>query len=234
VIARSVKPDDSLSRVDALNKLLKQLIRRWPKTAERQALAALFGIEKGYAGRTLTDRRGRAAQHLSYEVTHFRKNIEPKLVVELSAAILQDHLLYTPRTQYAPPIIEASGDTPVLGPADYNEQEELASRIWSEVYALRAEIIAGGRIKKDQMLHDQLPEVKAKIRWHTARLLTYIEQYLQRYGDRIIQGDTEWQVEGLIRLAGWRGGIPEPESRRLRLLLATRGIDNWEPFARDD
>jgi hypothetical protein len=228
VIARSVKPEDSLSRLDAMNKLLKQLIRKWPKDRERQALAALFGIEKGYAERTLTDRRERAAQHLDYNSTHFRKNIEPKLIAEFSAVVWQDHLRYTPRTKYAPPIIEASGDTPELGPGDYNEQEELVSRIWSEVYGLRAEIIAGGRIKKDQALHDRLPEAKAKILWRTARLLTDVAEYMQRYGDRIIQGETEWQVEGLIRLAGWRGGVPEQEAKRLRILLAS--TDHWTGF----
>jgi hypothetical protein len=233
VIARSVKPEDSLSRLDALNKVLRQLIRKWPKEKERSALGALFGIEKGYAGRTLTDRRERAAQHLGYETTHFRKVIEPKLIAEFSAVLWQDHLRYIPRTNHAPPIIEASGDTPILGPGDYNEQEELVSRIWSEVYGLRAEIVAGGRIKKDQALHDQLPEAQAKIRWRTARLVTYIQEYLQQYGERIIQGETEFQVEGLIRLAGWRGGLPSHEVKRLRLVLATQGIDNWQVFLDD-
>jgi hypothetical protein len=234
VIARSVKPDDSLSRLDALNKLLKQLIRKWPKEKERQALSALLGIEKGYAGRTLTDRRERAAQQLSYDPTHFRRRIEPKLLEDLSAVVWQDHLRYTPRTKYAPPITEASGDTPVLGPGDYNEQEELVSRIWSEVYALRAEIIAGGRIKRDQSTHEQLPEARAKILWRTAKLLKYIEDYLQRYGDRIIQGETEWQVEGLIRLAGWKGDISESDRNRMRLVLVEYGGDSWAPFLPQD
>lgn len=233
VTARSVKPDDDLSRLDALNKLLKQLIRKWPQVKQRQALAAWYGIEKGYSGRTLTDRRERAGQHLGYEVTHLRKVIEPKLIAEFAAVVWQDNLRYTPRTKHAPPLIEATGDTPELGPGDYNDQEELVSRIWSEVYGLRAEIIAGGKIKKDQVLHDRLPEVRAQIRWRTARLLGCIQEYLQQYGERIIQGETEWQVEGLIRLAGWRGGIPDEEARRLRLILSSHGADDWRAF-RDD
>jgi hypothetical protein len=230
VIARSVEPEDPFSRLDALNKLIKQLIRKWPKDKERQALGALFGVEKGYAGRTLTDRRQRAAFHSGYEVNHFRKNIEPKLIAEFSAVVWQDHLRYTPRTKHAPPPVAESGDTPVLGPGDYNEQEELVSRIWSEVYGLRAEIIAGGRVKKDQSRHEDLLETRAKILWRTARLLTNVETYLQRYGDRILQGDTEWQVEGLIRLAGWRGGVDEAQARKLRLILGSQGTENWRIF----
>lgn len=61
--------------------------------------------------------------------------------------LYQDHVRYSPHTKYAPPPFEVSGDTPVLGPGDYTEREELVSRIWSEVYALRAEIIAGQRHK---------------------------------------------------------------------------------------
>jgi hypothetical protein len=234
VIARSVKPDDSLSRLDALNRLLKQLIRKWPKEKERAALAALFGIEKGYSGRNLTDRRERAAHHLGYETTHFRKIIEPRLIADFSAVVWQDHLRYTPRTKHAPPLVEASGGTPILGPGDYNAQEELVSRIWSEVYGLRAEIIVGGRIKTDQSRHEELPEVKAKILWRTARLLAYIHEYLERFGERIIQGETEWHVEGLIRLAGWRGGVQEDEALRLRLVLASQGADRWQVFMEDD
>lgn len=230
VFARSVKAEDSLSRLDALNQLLKQLIRKWPRENERRALAALYGVEKGYTGRTHTVRRQQAAEHMGNEANHFRKYIERPLTEKFSAVVWQDHLRYTPRTKYAPPIIEASGDTPTLGPGDYHEQEELVSRIWSEVYGLRAEIIAGALIKKDQARHDQLPEVGAKIRWRTARLLTYITEYLQRYGDRIIQGDTEWRIEGLIRLAGWRGGVGEEEAQRLRLALVNRGEDDWHAF----
>ena len=98
------------------------------------------------------------------------------------------------------------------------------------MYGFRAEIIAGGRIKKDQAIDDQLPEAQAKIRWRTARLLIYINDYLQEYGERIVQGGTEWQVEGLIRLAGWRGGVPDSESQRLRLILASQGDEDRRQF----
>lgn len=230
VIARAVTPMEPVSRLDALNGLLKRLIRRWPRPIEGKALAALFGLEKGYGGRTLTDRRGRAAEHLGYAATHFRKEVEPRLVADLAEALWQDHLRYTPRTRYAPPPIAANGDTPVLDAGDYTEQEELVSRIWSEVHGLRAEIIAGGRIKRDQGRHDELPDARGKILWRTARLLSYIEEYLQGYGENILQGETEWNVEGLVRLAGWRGGIASDVSRRMRLTLSEAGEEDYGRF----
>jgi hypothetical protein len=230
VIARSVKPEDSLSRIDALNKLLKQMIRRWPREKERAALNALFGLEKGYAGGNLTARRERAATHTGYGPTHFRKVIEPKLIDDFAAALWQDHLRYSPRTKYAPLPTEISGDTPSLGPGDYSEQEELVSRIWSEVYALRAEIIAGGRLKGDQSAWVELAAARGSILWRTARLLTYLEAYLQKYGDRVMQGETQWDADGLIRLAGWRGGVSDDEAHRLRLGLAQVGVDDRVGF----
>jgi len=147
-----------------------------------------------------------------------------------SAVVWQDHLRYSPRTKYAPPSFEIRDDTRALGPGDYSEQEELVSRIWSEVYALTAEIIAGGVIKKDQNRHGGLPEARGLILWRTARLLTYVEAYLQRYGDRILHGDTESQIEGVIRLAGWRGGVSESDAKKLRLAIANAGADNYKTF----
>ena len=187
--------------------------------------------EKGYSGRTLIDRRERAAQHLGYEATHLRKVIEPKLVTEFAAVVWQDNLRYTPRTKHAPPLTEAHGDTSVLGrPADYNEQEELVSRIWSEVYGFRAEIIAGGRIRKIEQFMTSCRRPRPRFAGGRPRLLIYINDYLQEYGERIVQGGTEWQVEGLIRLAGWRGGVPDSESQRLRLILASQGDEDRRQF----
>jgi len=217
VIARAVVPDDFFSLLDACNDVLKRLLRRWHREAERAALLALFGIEKGYRGVTLGKRRERAAEHLSYDATHFRKEVEGKLVTAVAQAFYQDHLKYSPRTRYAPPVIEASGDTPTIGPGDYNEQEELVSRIWSEVYGLRAEILLAGRLKKDPDAEVPLEEARQQVLLRTGRLLNLIERYKQTYGDRILAGGTEWNVEGLIRLAGWRGGVPAQIANSLRL-----------------
>ena len=217
VIARAVVPDDFFSLLAACNDVLKRLLRRWHREAERAALLALFGIEKGYRGATLTRRRERAAEHLSYDATHFRKEVEPKLVTAVTQAFYQDHLKYSPRTRYAPPPIEASGDTPTIGPGDYNEQEELVSRIWSEVYGLRAEILLAGRLKRDPEAGVQLEDARGQVLIRTGRMLSLIEQYKQTYGDRILAGGTEWDVEGLIRLAGWRGGVPTRIVKGLRL-----------------
>lgn len=52
-----------------------------------------------------------------------------------------------------------------------------------------------------------------------ARQLTHIEKYLERYGG-IVQGETEWNVEALIRLAQRRGGVDAVLSSQLRLTVA--------------
>lgn len=54
-------------------------------------------------------------------------------------------------------------------------------------------------------------------------MLNLIERYKQTYGDRILAGGTEWDVEGLIRLAGWRGGVPRSVLDRLRLAATSDG-----------
>jgi len=66
--------------------------------------------------------------------------------------------------------------------------------------------------------------------WRTARLLNYVEQYLQNYGDRVLHGETEWDAEGIIRIAGWRGGIARDKARLLRLAVGSDGPDDYVGF----
>jgi hypothetical protein len=63
-----------------------------------------------------------------------------------------------------------------------------------------------------------------------ARLLTRIHDYLERYGDRILHGDAEFRVEGLIRLAGWSYELSPTEATRLRYVLARSGDESRASF----
>ena len=47
-------------------------------------------------------------------------------------------------------------------------------------------------------------------------LLNYLDDYMTRYGDRILHGEAEFKAEALIRLAGWRGELTEKQARELR------------------
>lgn len=230
VTARAVTPEDRLARVAALDKLLRQQLRRLPGGADRQTAAqSLFGVG-GSSGQNLTSRRQSAASALDYEADHFRKRIEPKILSDLAWLLHQDSLTYVPRGRKQPPA-EPSGDTPTIEPEDIAdperaEHEVLLSRIWSDVYGLRADLIERERWRGVEGEEARFQEAAGGALWFLARLLTNLDRYLERYGHRILHGEAEFNAEGLIRLAGWSGEVTEAQARELRYRLARVG--EWE------
>ncbi len=225
VLARAIDGGDYLSRVKSLNTLLQTLLLALGEAEEAQALKILFAVRPADRGTTLTVRRERARMvgAWDYDATHFRRHIEPRLIRDLAWFLHEDSQNYTPRTKYAPDPIEISGDSPSLHPSDVNEQEELLSRIWALVYELRAELIHKARLEADAPASAEVHEAADTILWIVARLLTRIHEYLESYGDRILHGEAEYRVEGLIRLAGWRYEFTPEQAVEIRLAIAASG-----------
>jgi hypothetical protein len=230
VRARAIDPDDEAACVDALDRVLRRLLKKLPGEPRRRAAAeALFGV-RGTAGQTLTARRGEAARLLDYDPDHFRKRIEPRILADLAWLLEQDALQYRPRGRKSP-LSEASGDTPVIDGDDLTdperaEHEVLLSRIWSDVYGLRAELIDRERFRGVRGAEARFEEAAGGALWYLARLLTQLDRYLERYGERILHGEAEFNAEGLIRLAGWTGEVTEEQARELRYRL--KRVGEWE------
>jgi hypothetical protein len=161
-------------------------------------LGTLFAITKGTRGTTLEFRRLKAAEALSYEVTHFRKRIEPKLLETLAAVVYADLLRYKRRVRRAPASEEPTGDTPSITEHDFTHQEELVSRIWSHVYALRAELIAAGRLGADPAYVSQAEEHRQKAAQERAAVDELLIEFTKTYGEAFLRhGEAEWSVEGI-------------------------------------
>jgi hypothetical protein len=206
VVARAVQPYELVSRVDALNRLLVRCIVELDEERGSNALAILLAIAKGTRGTTLQVRRERAASLLNYDATHFRKRIEPVLIEALASLLYADLLRYRRRVRRAPAAEEPTGDTPSIGPSDFTHQEELVSRIWAHVYALRAELLAAGRLSVDPRFESQAEDHCLAAVRERASVDTLVAEYVGTYGERFIRhGEAEWSVEGLVRLAGYDG-----------------------------
>jgi hypothetical protein len=225
VQARAINAADFLSCVKALNALLLSLLLALGESEEAQALQILFAANASNRGTTLTARRSRACRVGSwdYDPDHFRKHVEQRLVRDFAWLLHEDSQNYTPRTKYAPTPTEISGDSPSLSTADVNEQEELLSRVWSLVYELRAELIRQASLEHAGADADVVRGATETTLWVVARLLARIHEYLERYGDRILHGDAEYRVEGLIRLAGWSYELSPEQAAELRLVAARAG-----------
>ncbi len=233
VIANAQHPTLRASRISALERLLRQILTGFGRSARGNAARALFGAARGLRGTKITQRRFAAAEILERNDDHFRKHIEPKILDEVAFALHQENLRYTPPSAHGRPEIAAHEDTPVLGDDSYTEQEELLCRLWSAVYGFRAEIIATQRrlpSGDDEPADTDLARHVDSAKWELAKLITAVHGYLDKYGDEILQGDVPYNVEGLVALAGWHGGINTDDANRLRYTLARTGPDNRTAF----
>lgn len=217
VVARSIVPDDRLSRIKALDDLLARLLVHYPNDDLGEAARILFGLAPGTRGANLTRRRNAAADAIERETEHFRKRIEPGIVTEVAWQLHRDSQNYVPRGRAVPPPLEASGDTPSIRIGDVSskdaaEHEELLSRLWAHVYALRAEILRVERLKT--WPHDPtepttseriLAEAMAARDYEVDAVKRAIRAYVDNYGQRIQHGDAEFNAEALLRIAGWTG-----------------------------
>lgn len=206
VLARSVHPDEPLSRLDALNDLLPKLIGKLEDETYREAVAVLFGLALGTRRSRLTDRRRQAADLLNYNVDHFRTRIEPELVRAVAEQVQRDLLCYKSRVKRAVNTLEPTGDTPSLTIEHLTAEEELISRVWQHVYGLRAELIAHGRLEDQVGYAGQAEDHRQAAMRQQEELRRLIAEYVSTYGKSLIEhGEAEYAVEGLERLAGWRG-----------------------------
>jgi hypothetical protein len=218
VYARSTYVDSRQGRTKALNQLLVKLLVDAGDSDSAEAVRHLFAVSAGSRGTPLTRRRTKAYELLGYSERHFRKHIEPKMLADVAWLLHQDSQTYTPRSRKSPPRMAGSGDTPTLTPADISEHEELVSRIWARVYELRAELIRD-RLGRSGVATaargDDAPSDIAML--VVGHLLLLIDKYLDKHGESILHGEAQYEVAGLIRLAGWRGDLSEHEIRAAKL-----------------
>jgi hypothetical protein len=201
VVARSVHPYDPLSRVDSLNQLLVRMLVELGQETWGEAGRILFAVAAGTRKTTLEHRRTACADLLSYDVDHFRKHIEPKLLEDVATLLYRDLLRYKRRIRRAPLSEEPTGDTPKLTEHDFTHEEELISRIWQHVYGLRAELIAIGRLEGQPGYESQVEDHRNAATTTEKRLHELIAEFARTYGGALIRhGEVEYTADAIGRL----------------------------------
>ncbi|MHB1341009.1 MAG: hypothetical protein ACYCX5_04525 [Coriobacteriia bacterium] len=84
VLRRSHEPEDRLSRIRALDELIREQLDRYPDDARKEAATVLLGKAGGSRRRTIGERRETAARLLGVQTEHVRTGIQPKIVKMLA------------------------------------------------------------------------------------------------------------------------------------------------------
>jgi hypothetical protein len=213
IVARAVDPTDEASRTTALDGTLRGLLARFPDTRYAPAARALFGLPPAEPGQNLTVRRERAAEQSGHEVHHFRKRVEPRLIEKVAWELLADADRFTRSPMIAPRLAPVTERQPVQADPfawEVAEHEEQLSRLWSAIYAARAELLAIERLislRADRMDIIQTA-VTAAWRWAAARAeaISYTTAFAP---------EPDTSVEQLVALAGWTPPLTDGQASRL-------------------
>jgi hypothetical protein len=212
VIARTVDVSDSASRRAALDGTLRGLLARFPDPRYAPAARTLFGLPPAQPGQNLTLRRDLAAGQAGHEVHHFRKRVEPKLVDKITAELLADADRFTRSPMIAPRLAPVNQRQPILADPfawEVTEQEEQLSRLWSAIYATRAELLAVERLISFGASRADIitTSVTAAWRWASARAeaLSYTA----------FTPDLDTSADELVALAGWTPALTPAQASRL-------------------
>ena len=211
IVARAVDPADEASRTAALDGTLRGLLARFPDTRYAPAARALFGLPPAEPGQNLTVRRDLAAGQAGHEVHHFRKRVEPRLIEKVAWELLADADRFTRSPMIAPrlaPVTERQPVQPDPFAWEVAENEEQLSRLWSAIYAVRAELLAVERLislRADQ-IDISHTAVTAAWRWAVARAeaIGYTTAFAP-----------DLNADDLVALSGWTPALTEAQASRL-------------------
>lgn len=213
ITARAVDPADSASRTAALDGTLRGLLARFPDSRYAAAARALFGLPPAEPGQNLTVRRDLAAEQAGHEVHHFRKRVEPKLIQKIAWELLADADRFTRLPMIAPRLAPVTSRQLVQADPfawEVTEHEEHLCRLWSAIYAARAELLAVERLVSLQA--DRIDVMHAAVtaawRWSAARAeaIGYTTAFAP---------DRETSVDDLVALAGWAPALTVAQASRL-------------------
>jgi len=213
IVARAVDPADEASRMAALDGTLRGLLARFPDTRYASAARALFGLPPAEPGQNLTVRRDLAAGQAGHEVHHFRKRVEPKLLERIAWELLADADRFTRLPMIAPRLVPVAVRQSV--PADpfaweVTEHEEQLTRLWSALYAARAELLAVERLVSLRAGRTDLIHAAVTAAWSWAAARAEAISYTSAYAP-----DSELPFDQLLALAGWTPALAEAQASRL-------------------
>lgn len=144
---------------------------------------------------------------------HFRKRVEPKLVEKIAWELIADADRFNRLPMIAPRLAPVSSRQVI--PADpfaweVAEHEEQLTRLWSAVYAARAELLAVERLTSLHANRIELMAAAVTAAWRWAAARAEAISYTTAYSP-----DLEPSVDELVALAGWTPPLNPVQASRL-------------------
>ena len=200
VAARAAEPTLDRSCIAAITPMMEDVVAEMQGERYGRAAEILFGVDQASRGLTLTVRRERAAEALGYDVHHFRKRVEPKVIDAVAEAVFDDLGRYARRRPMRMDAFQAFRPKVIVDRLELDEESEVLSMIWQQVYALRVLRIREHRLKGQEAR-------KAAIEGDQVELVLdeLCERYASEYGSSYLNdGELRYALDGLSSLIVWR------------------------------
>jgi hypothetical protein len=213
IVARAVDPADGASCTAALDGTLRGLLARFDDARYAPAARALFGMPPAEPGQNLTVRRELAATAAGHEVHHFRKRVEPKLIEKVAWELLADADRFTRSALIAPRLAPVTARQPVSADPfawEVAEHEEQLSRLWSALYAARAELLAVERLISLEAGRMDIITTAVTAAWRWAASRAEAISYTTAFAPDGYTGPDE-----LVALTGWTPALTAAQASRL-------------------
>lgn len=231
IVATEAHGNRPLDRAIALQSVIGEAVDELGEGPSGEAVRLLLGMTPRSRGLLLKDRRDLAADHIGIEAETFRKGWEIQLLGELADEV------YKLESQRRVPIrVKPSKRRgPILddlrhGTGKSLDRREAEARLWSLMYALRADLLAVARWQAERPGTEAWIGHAHTALWRYARFLAAMARFMDEYGSALVMAGNEVTVDEAVSLLGWRPPLSDEQAGFLRLTLAKAPEDERQSF----
>jgi len=231
LVAAKSASDEPADRAVAASSLIGEAAVRVDGVKDAAA-ATLLGVAQGSRGAPPKERRRRAAELLNVKPDHFRKEREDPLIEALAEELYALDSAYRLRHRHRMEAERLPEDSALR--VDWLAQHRSYRRIWTPVYAMRADLLVLLGYLRDG--HDDQADIADRlcnVTWRYAQFLREIERFIEREGGLWLLADAESEVAAADAIYRIQVLTPlgEADNSWLRLLLMQSEGDELDPFS---
>lgn len=230
VVAAKSASDKAGDRAVAASSLISEAAVRVDGVKDGAA-ATLLGVAQGSRGALLKERRRRAAGLLKVQPDHFRKEREDPLLEALADELYALDSAYRLRHRHRMEGVRAPEDSALR--VDWLAQHRSYRRIWTPVYAMRADLLVLlGYLRDGHDDHADVADRLCNVTWRYAQFLREIERFIENEGGLWLLADATSEVAAADAVYRTEVLTPfgEADNSWLRLLLKQSAGEELEPF----